>query len=50
LDTHKGILPDSKKYDVIEKYSVPTDAGSARGFVAFCNDDLLKKISITHVT
>jgi len=30
-------LPDSKKYDVIEKYTVPTDADSARRFVAFCN-------------
>jgi len=35
--TDKGILPDNKKYDVIEKYPVPTDADSARRFVAFCN-------------
>jgi len=35
--TDKGILPDSKKYDVIEKYPIPTDADSARNFVAFCN-------------
>jgi len=28
-------LPDCKKYDVIEKYPVPTDADSARRFVAF---------------
>jgi len=33
--TDKGILPDCKKYDVIEKYPVPTDADSARRFVAF---------------
>jgi len=30
-----GFLPDSKKYDVIKKYPVPTDADSARRFVAF---------------
>jgi len=35
--TDKGILPDNKKYDVLEKYTVPTDADSAKRFVAFCN-------------
>lgn len=35
--TDKGILPDDTKYEVIEKYPIPTDADSARRFVAFCN-------------
>jgi len=35
--TDQGILSDDKKNDVIEKYPVPTDAESARRFVAFCN-------------
>jgi len=35
--TDKGILPDDKKFDVINNYPVPTDADSARRFVAFCN-------------
>lgn len=35
--TDKGILPDDKKYDVIQNYPVPHDADSARRFVAFCN-------------
>jgi len=35
--TDKGILPDDTKYDAIQRYPVPTDADSARRFVAFCN-------------
>lgn len=35
--TDKGILPDDTKYAVIKNYPVPTDADSARRFVAFCN-------------
>jgi len=35
--TDRGILPDDKKYEVIDKYPVPTDADSARRFIAFCN-------------
>jgi len=35
--TDKGILPDDKKYDVIQNYPVPHDADSARRFIAFCN-------------
>lgn len=35
--TDKGILPDDTKYAVIKNYPRPTDADSARRFVAFCN-------------
>jgi hypothetical protein len=35
--TDRGILPDDKKYEVIDKYPVPTDADSARRVIAFCN-------------
>lgn len=35
--TDEGILPDDGKYEVIKKYPVPTDANSARRFIAFCN-------------
>lgn len=35
--TDKGILPDDTKYTVIKNYPRPTDADSARRFVAFCN-------------
>lgn len=37
LCTDNGILPDKSKYDIIEKYPVPTDSDSARRFIAFCN-------------
>jgi len=35
--TDTGILPDDKKYDVIQNYPVPHDADSAKTFIAFCN-------------
>lgn len=35
--TENGILPDESKFDVITHYPRPTDADSARRFVAFCN-------------
>lgn len=36
LCTDRGILPDETKYEVIKNYPVPTDADSARRFIAFC--------------
>jgi len=35
--TDQEILPDDKKYDVINNYPVPHDADNARRFIAFCN-------------
>ena len=35
--TDKGILPDDSKYSAIKNYPTPTDADSAKRFVAFCN-------------
>lgn len=33
----KGILPDSSKYSIVEKYPIPTNSDDVRRFVAFCN-------------
>lgn len=35
--TDKGILPDESKYSIISNYPRPTDADSAKRFIAFCN-------------
>lgn len=35
--TDKGILPDESKYDIINKYPVPSNADEVKRFVAFCN-------------
>lgn len=35
--TNKGILPDTSKFELVQKYPTPTDGESARRFVAFCN-------------
>ena len=45
--TDKGILPDDSKYSAIKNYPTPTDADSAKRFVAFCNyyRRFIKKIS-----
>ena len=45
--TDKGILPDDSKYSAIKNYPTPTDADSAKRFVAFCTiEDLLKNFLI----
>lgn len=35
--TDNGILPDDSKYEVINKYPVPTNADAVKRFIAFCN-------------
>lgn len=35
--TEQGISPDESKFEIIQNYPRPTDADSARRFVAFCN-------------